>query len=134
MKKKRNSHRFLYFILTVVLLSAAGGFFLHWYLAPLPETMVPDVIGLNENDAVARLERMGLTVKIDSRDSASTIVTSQRPEPGKIVKVGRVVFIVFGKSDAEFTLPPSVVVTPGLTPEAATPEVQIELVPQEEEQ
>ncbi|MBI5700855.1 PASTA domain-containing protein [Candidatus Saganbacteria bacterium] len=105
----------LIIILAGALLSALIFF---GYFAPLPETTIPDVVGLSENEAVLRLERMGLKANIDSRNSQSNIVTGQRPEPGKTVKIGRFVSIDIGKSGVENPIPPTVVISPNLTMES----------------
>ncbi len=119
--------RFIVFILFLIALPIVIEYFYLMYFSPLPETIVPDVIGLDERKAVARVERLGLTANVESRGEDSELVTGQRPEPGKVVKIGRVVFITLGKT--ENAVPPSVVITPLMTGEtSSTPEIQIEII------
>jgi len=92
------------------------------YWAPLPETIVPEVIGLSEPEAKIRLEQLGLHIKVENRYQEQGLVTFQRPEAGRTVKEGRLVFVIIGK-------PENIHITDqpppysNLTPEAApTPE------------
>ena len=123
--------RFLSIILFLIILPAVIGYIFLTYIAPLPETVVPDVIGLNENEAIIRIERLGLDAKIALRENSSDIVTGQRPEAGKIVKIGRVVFVDLGKQGRDTPYPPAVIMFPLLTSEAATSEINIEVVTSE---
>lgn len=116
-------------IISILVVILGIGFLAFSYFAPLPETTVPDVVGLNESEAVQRLERMSLSAKVDSRNSQSTIVTGQRPEAGKTVKVGRIIMIDIGKSGVENSIPSLVVVNPSLTSESKpSSEVKIEVI------
>ena len=127
--KIKNPLRFISIIMFLVLAPIVISYFYFTSFAPIPETMVPDVVGLSEIEAIGRIEKMGLDFNVERKDDSSNVVTYQRPEPGKVVKAGRVVSIVIGKSGTEMPIPSSVVVTPNATPEnTATSDVQIEMI------
>lgn len=121
--------RFIAALSILFMLPLIFGYLFLAYVDPLPETIVPDVVGLSEKDAIGRLEELDLKSKIESRDHGSNLITSQRPEPGKIVKVGRVVVINIGKQGNSAIFPESVVISPLSTPETnSTSEIKIEIL------
>ncbi len=124
----KNPVRFAVFLILIISLPVIFAYFYFFTLSPLPETVVPDVVGLNEYEAMDRISKMGLKATIEERGSSSALVTNQRPEPGKIVKTGRVIFISIGKDGDEVPIPSAVVVSPILTQESVgSPEIRIEI-------
>jgi len=91
------------------------------YWAPLPETIVPEVIGLSEPEAKMRLEQLGLRLMVENRYQENGPVTFQRPEAGRLVKEGRTVFAIIGKPENIHVTdqPPPYTLGP-LTPETIT--------------
>ena len=130
--KIRRPFRFISAVLFLIILPVIAVYFYLTVFSSLPETMVPDVIGLDEKAAVTRIEQMGLTPRVESRNSASNQVSNQRPEPGRVVKTGRVILLIIGKPETENPYPSAVVVNPLLTPESApSSELQLEIITQE---
>jgi len=127
--KVKRPMRFIIFIVILITLPVIIQFFFLVYVSPLPETVVPDVVGLEQNEATLRIEKLGLSPRVEARGSQSSIVTGQRPEPGKVVKIGRPVFMNVGMPGNENATPQSVVITPNMSQESvSTPEVQIEVM------
>lgn len=70
------------------------------------EFKVPDVVGMNVNDALKTLDNGGYQVDLDSSYSMKHEpgeVLSQMPDTGAMVKKGRTVFLIVNKSDAPLT-------------------------------
>lgn len=125
----KNPVKFFALICAGIAIPIIVGYIFLAYIYPIPQTIVPDVVGLTEKEAITRIERLDLSAKIESRDNSSNLVSSQRPEPGKIVKVGRVVVLSIGKQGKDIPLPNEVVVSPLLTGESnPTPGVTIEII------
>lgn len=130
----KNPFRFITFIMILIAMPVIIGYIYFSYFSSIPETIVPDVIGLKKNAASRRIEKMGLVPKFEAREGASNVITYQRPEPGKVVKFGRVVLIISGNTNEENPIPSSVIITPGTTEENfSPPEVEIELLTEEGE-
>jgi len=110
-------------ILIILLLIASPVIFSYiilTYFAPLPEAVVPDLMGLTEQEAADSLNKLGLSYKVESRYENENAVTFQRPEAGRLVKRGRTVSLVIGKP---VTISPVPTVTPEvtITPPAPAP-------------
>ncbi|OGC24738.1 hypothetical protein A2310_04560 [candidate division WOR-1 bacterium RIFOXYB2_FULL_37_13] len=102
--------------MAIIILPFFVGYFYFTYFNAIPETMVPDVIGLSKNEAVSRIENMGLKIKITEMDKEPKLVTNQRPEPGKIVKSGRIISVTIG-SPVEISIPSPISVSEELNNE-----------------
>jgi hypothetical protein len=100
--------RFLFLILLIIASPVIISYFILSYFYPLPETAVPDVGGFSERDAVQKLESVGLTVHVEKRYEGTDAVTFQRPEPGRMVKEGRIVTLIIGQPKSiNYLNPPS---------------------------
>lgn len=75
------------------------------YFNPLPETMVPDLIGKSLSEAKEITEILDLDLKVEARAGSSEIISNQRPEEGRVVKVGRTVFVTLGKKIPQAEIP-----------------------------
>jgi beta-lactam-binding protein with PASTA domain len=95
---------FLIILLVIVSPVLISYFFLS-YLAPLPETIVPDLYGLPEKEARQSLDEAGLQIHIEKKYEGDDEVTFQRPEPGRKVREGRAVTIIVGNPKAVNYLP-----------------------------
>jgi len=97
------------FIIVFILSPALGGYFYIAYFNSLPETIVPNVIGLNIDQAQDKLAaaeikaRMAGTV-YDLKFPEGRVV-SQRPEPGRVVKVGRVANLIISSGAKKVPTP-----------------------------
>ncbi|KAF0134557.1 MAG: hypothetical protein FD145_575 [Candidatus Saganbacteria bacterium] len=67
------------------------------HFSPLPETVVPYVIGLSEMEAFEKLESIGLICFVEKNYENEDVVSFQRPEAGRVAKEGRAVTIIIGK-------------------------------------
>jgi len=116
--------RVILIILIVIASPVIISYFLLSYFYPLSETMVPNLIGLSENEAVERLEEAGLSVHIEKKYESYDVVTYQRPEGGRLVKEGRMVSIILGNPKTINYLNPQSQEATAITPEAGaiTPE------------
>jgi beta-lactam-binding protein with PASTA domain len=118
-----------FFIIGMILLLVASPMLISYlamsYYAPVPETIVPDLIGLRENEAQAKLIEQNLALKIEARYEEAGTISYQRPEAGMTVKEGRVISVIIGKPK---TVEPTPVTTPEAqtTPPAIAPEPVIE--------
>jgi penicillin-binding protein 1A len=76
-----------------------------------PQAEVPDVVGMTQEEAVAKLEELGFDVAVESKDvtdqAQDGIVTSQAPAAGTVQVEGGTVTIVVGKLAATPTPSPS---------------------------
>jgi len=93
--KIKNPIKFIGFILATSLLPLIAGYLYFISFPAIPETRVPDVIGLDERSGIERIEAFHLKAKIEFR-GGSSVITGQRPSPGDKVKFGRVVNIIVG--------------------------------------
>jgi serine/threonine-protein kinase len=70
---------------------------------------VPEVEGLVESDARARLEAQGLSVQVRDRSVSDPedegTVLSQRPAPGRRLPRGRTVVIYVGRAESDVGAP-----------------------------
>ena len=70
------------------------------------EMKIPDVVGMNINDALAEMNKYNFNVEVDSaydmKHEPSSIL-SQMPDTGSMVKKGRTVFVVVNKAEAPLT-------------------------------
>ncbi|NQU18224.1 MAG: PASTA domain-containing protein [Candidatus Saganbacteria bacterium] len=67
------------------------------YLQPVSETMVPDLIGKTLSEAQDVAQILDLEIKVEARAGSADFISNQRPEEGRIVKVGRTVFVILGE-------------------------------------
>jgi eukaryotic-like serine/threonine-protein kinase len=77
---------------------------------------LPDVVGLNERDATAVLERQGFVANVSRRPSDQTagVVTSQSPGAGERPPRGAIVFLIVSSGPGDSTVPrPEETTAPG---------------------
>jgi hypothetical protein len=110
--------RVILIILIVIASPVIISYLLLSYFYPLSETMVPNLIGLSENEAFERLEEAGLSVHIEKKYESYDAVTYQRPEGGRLVKEGRTVSIILGNPKTINYLNPQTQEATAITPEA----------------
>ncbi|MDR1701300.1 MAG: Stk1 family PASTA domain-containing Ser/Thr kinase [Sporomusaceae bacterium] len=99
---------FLPGLLFLLLISAAAAFLGFGNIGALREVAVPDVVGKQADIAERQLIESGLTVAIsDTYDekTPSGSVISQQPEPGSIVKEGRLISLIVSKGGEIVTVP-----------------------------
>ncbi|MFA5113328.1 MAG: PASTA domain-containing protein [Candidatus Margulisiibacteriota bacterium] len=110
LRLKLPSPRLVIGLLTLFIVSPLViGYFYLMYFNSLPETVTPDVTGLPLVAAQARLEEIGLKARdagqvYESKQPEGTVV-SQRPEPGRHVKVGRVVNLMISGGKRKVPVP-----------------------------
>ncbi|MGB5847047.1 MAG: PASTA domain-containing protein [Ignavibacteriaceae bacterium] len=95
--KSQFVRRLLYFFAIIfVLLLLIDKLFLPWYVDS-PETVVPDVVGMKDTDAIELLQNSGFEpLVIDTTYGESYpegIIFLQKPTDKKIVKVGRKIYL-----------------------------------------
>jgi serine/threonine-protein kinase len=100
-------------IVTLIMLFVVSpliiGYFYLMYFDSLPEMAAPDVIGLPFAAAKAQLEAVGLKAReagqvYESKQQEGTVV-SQRPEPGRMVKIGRMVNLMISGGKRKVQVP-----------------------------
>jgi eukaryotic-like serine/threonine-protein kinase len=77
---------------------------------------LPDVVGLDERDATAMLERQGFVTNVSRRpsDQAAGVVTSQSPGAGERPPRGAIVFLTVSSGPDDNTIPgPEETIRPG---------------------
>lgn len=101
--------RFLFVTLLIIASPVIISYVFMTYLAPIPEGLVPEVVGLTEVEALESLKSRGLkgTIEIRYSTAEGELVSKQRPESGRLVKSGRPVFLIIGKPKHFELLPPS---------------------------
>lgn len=89
--------------LPLIVLYSISNFF------PMPETTVPNLVGLERDEAEAKVEGQNLIPQVFEEVYQGAVkentVVSQRPEPGSIVKVGRNVTIVVSAGKRNIEVP-----------------------------
>lgn len=78
---------------TIMLLALIGALLL---LRPVPDVPVPDVVGMEQAEAVTAIEKAGLVAKIEALDADAGyegVVVRQVPEPGEEIREGSQVTI-----------------------------------------
>lgn len=79
-----------------------------WYVSS-EEVVVPNVIGLHETDAIKTLENAGFDPLISDTSFAENFkkdyIFLQKPEPGKIVKEGRTVYLFISGGEQIVNVP-----------------------------
>ena len=101
--------RTLYIILgLVIFLLALNYLIMPWYVSK-PETRVPNVVGLKEEQAFALLEKSDLQPVIsdttfDQKYPEGTIIL-QKPEYGKVVKEGRNIYLFISGGEPTVVVP-----------------------------
>jgi len=110
--------RFLVLILIIIASPVIISYLLLSYFYPLPETVVPNILGLPGKDAAQKLEEVGLSVHVEKQYEGQDIVTFQRPEAGRSVKEGRAITIILGRPRTiNYLNRPSQEITPAVTKE-----------------
>lgn len=78
------------------------------YAGTTPETNVPDVMGLQSNAAISKLEEANLEGEIAgvsfSNKPGGTVI-SQLPEAGRRVKIGRIIGLIVSASESSINVP-----------------------------
>ncbi|MGB9613479.1 MAG: PASTA domain-containing protein [Candidatus Margulisiibacteriota bacterium] len=101
--------RYIVGLLIILFLILGAGYYYLVYFNPLPEIVVPDVGGMPFKMATEKLEEFGLRVHEAGRvfDAKYPVdyVVSQRPEPGRKVKVGRIVNLIVSSGREKTTVP-----------------------------
>lgn len=106
---------FLLIIATPLLLNL----FIWFYSGMTEEVFTPDVMGLDSETAISKLEKAhlkGEIVGVSFSDQSEGAVISQRPEGGKKVKSGRTISLVISAKEKMITVPNIV----GMSKENAT--------------
>jgi len=112
--KIRRPVRFVFFMLLLIASPVLISYLILTYFSPLPEAAVPDLIGLTQNQAQVRVESLGLKLQVENTyEESPDMVTFQRPEAGRMVKVGRPVMVILGRPNVLPLTP-----VPAPTPEA----------------
>lgn len=70
-------------------------------VGPPPTVLVPDLVGMTEQEALTELDRLGLRLVVSS-SSDGTVVETQDPAPGTVVPIGSDVTVV----NLRFDIPP----------------------------
>ena len=107
--KSRFVRRLLYFCAIIVLLFLLiDAFLLPWYVDS-PETVVPDVVGMKDTDAIELLQNSGFEpLVIDTTYGESYpegIIFLQKPPEKKIVKVGRKIYLFVSGGAHQISVP-----------------------------
>lgn len=111
--------RAIFLILIIIASPVIIGYLILSYFAPIPETVVPDLVGTTEIQAKSRLESAGLSTYVEKRYEGFDIVSFQRPEAGRVVKEGRTVTIIVGSpKTVNYLTPPASQETMTITPES----------------
>lgn len=105
--KVRSPLRLIILVSILIASPVALSYIVSTYFNPLPETMVPDLVGKSLSEAREITDILNLQLKIDNQVGSSEIVSFQRPEGGRIVKIGRIIYVTIGTS-----LPQSITETP----------------------
>jgi serine/threonine-protein kinase len=111
----KNPLRFkLFRIILYIILGAAGAIILldnlvmPWYVSS-PETTVPTVINMKKNEAIATLKETGFEVVVSDTsfglENPAGSIFLQKPDPGKIVKEGRTVYLFVSGGEKVINVP-----------------------------
>ena len=96
-------------IFVVLFLPLLGGYIYMMYLAPLPEAAVPDLVGVEFEEGLSRLEEVDLRGRLGGRVFERYVpegrVVSQRPEAGRVVKKGRTVNLIVSSGSRKIIVP-----------------------------
>ncbi len=119
-KSKKSLILYIIFISIVGLICAILYSVLVNYIKAIPDVIVPDVIGLDKNDAVFVLKKNKLEPFLSgtrfSEEATPNIILSTDPEPGRKVKAGRKIRYILNGGQEQIALPEIT----GLFPEQAT--------------
>lgn len=92
----------------IVLILLLDNVILPWYVSS-KEVVVPSVIGQHKNEAIKTLERAGFSHMLSDTSFAENIpkdhIFLQKPEAGKIVKTGRVIYLFVSGGEQEVKVP-----------------------------
>ncbi len=102
-------HVFIAIVLAIILSPLLFGYLYTAYFTSIPETIVPDLIGMPLEKAYEELGALKLKGRFagtvfDMKHPEGSVVT-QRPEGGRNVKVGRVVRLVTSSGKRRVTTP-----------------------------
>lgn len=93
------------FILFIILLD---NILMPWYVSS-SEEVVPKVIGLSEREAIEKIEEAGFEPEVSDTASGTDFpagkVFLQKPEPGKIVKKGRTIYLFISGGEKLVVVP-----------------------------
>lgn len=80
----------------IILILLVDNIFLPWYVSS-SEAVVPDVVGLNEDEAITMIEDAGFDALIADTSYGVNLAEGkiflQKPEAGKVVKEGRTIYL-----------------------------------------
>lgn len=101
--------RILYFLaIMIMIIILLDNLIIPWYVNS-PETTVPDVIGMNDSTAIELLTNAGFEPSIIDTTYSEAYpigtVILQKPEPGKIVKVGRNIYLFVSSGELIVSVP-----------------------------
>ncbi|MBI5400152.1 PASTA domain-containing protein [Candidatus Saganbacteria bacterium] len=96
-------------LLVLIVLSAIAVYFYSIYFNSIPEVIVPDLTGTRLETALAKLDEL----KLHSRHAGTVydmkypegVLVSQRPEPGRRVKLGRTVSVLTSSGRRRVVVP-----------------------------
>ena len=96
-------------IIIFILSPVLAGYIYLVYFDALPETVVPDVVGLSKEGAKVKLEAVELKVRdggeVYQLNYRPGTVVTQRPEAGRRVKVGRAVTLMVSSGKQKVVAP-----------------------------
>lgn len=94
--KVRSPYRLIILLIILIVLPVVLSYFIAAYFDPLPETTVPSLVGRSFSEGSQIAEALDLKIKTESQTGNSDIISYQRPEEGRVVKVGRTIFVTLG--------------------------------------
>lgn len=108
-KKKSKLITYLIIVILLGLLSSLLYSFLVKYIKAIPEVTVPDVVGLDKNDATFILKKNRLEPFLGgsrfSEETTPNIILSTDPEAGSTVKAGRKIQYILNIGQEQVSLP-----------------------------
>ncbi len=108
-KKKPTLIKYLIIIVLLGLLSSLVYSFLIKYIKAIPEVTVPNVVGLDRNDAIFILQKYRLEPFLGgsrfSEDANPNIILATDPEAGSTVKAGRKIQYILNIGQEQVSLP-----------------------------
>jgi len=104
------SPRFIIIAIFLIILSPLiVGYFLVFYIIPVPEVVVPDVTWQSSTEAMSTLREFGLKPRIAGSNYDKYItegrVVAQDPKPKRRVKLGRMVNMIISSGQRKVTVP-----------------------------
>jgi len=99
----------LVFVLAMLIIPLSFYCFISMYSSGVPEMTLPDMTGLASSEAISMMQTLNLVPRIVGgiydKNVPDGRVASQRPEPGRKVKEGRVVNIILSKGERTVIVP-----------------------------